>query len=253
MILLPLPLVIAANSAVGKSWANTATSILGGLIAGLTCLLGALDLAGAPVLATGLGSATRVEVDAGTILTGFAAAAVVSKPVRERLARMLPIDSNNPVHALALVLAVILFGTQLTTIAFTDVLAADQSQAPLTLGDILLQEAPFLILALAGVGIFSRRNAAAAMERLGLVIPIWWQVPLALAAAGVFIGFAQEMDALSHSWTPQVAHQVDATTQHLFGGLGGPVGVAVVALAPGICEEILFRGALQPRIGLVAT
>jgi membrane protease YdiL (CAAX protease family) len=31
------------------------------------------------------------------------------------------------------------------------------------------------------------------------------------------------------------------------------VGIAALALVPGICEEILFRGALQPRIGLVAT
>jgi len=27
----------------------------------------------------------------------------------------------------------------------------------------------------------------------------------------------------------------------------------VLALAPGICEELLFRGALQPRLGLIAT
>jgi membrane protease YdiL (CAAX protease family) len=31
------------------------------------------------------------------------------------------------------------------------------------------------------------------------------------------------------------------------------VGIAAIALGPGICEELLFRGALQPRLGLVVT
>jgi len=31
------------------------------------------------------------------------------------------------------------------------------------------------------------------------------------------------------------------------------MGIAAIALAPAISEEILFRGALQPRIGLIAT
>jgi membrane protease YdiL (CAAX protease family) len=61
------------------------------------------------------------------------------------------------------------------------------------------------------------------------------------------------MDWLSHAWTPDVARQVDTTTQRLFGGLGTPLGIAALALAPGICEEIMFRGALQPRLGLIAT
>lgn len=216
-------------------------------------MLGALDLAGAPVLAPGLTADARLGLDIGTMATGFAAAALVSKPVREQLARVIPIDPDSPVHALALVLAVILFGTQVTSVAFTNVLASDQSQAPLSLGDLVLQEIPFLILGLAGVGIFMRRSTAAALERLGVVVPRWWQVPLALAAAGLFFGFGDAMDALNHTVSPQVAHQVDITTQHVFGALGGPVGIAALALAPGICEEILFRGALQPRLGIVPT
>jgi membrane protease YdiL (CAAX protease family) len=246
-------LIIAANAAVGTRWAGAATAIIGGLTAGFVCLLGALDLAGAPVLASGISAGAKFGLDVGTMATGVVAATLVSKPVRERLARVLPIDPDNSVHALALVLAVVMFGTQLTSIAFTNVLASDQALAPLSLGDLILLEAPYLILALAGVGVFMRRSTSAVFERLGLVVPAWWQVPLALAAAGLFFAFAYEMDVISHTVTPQVARQVDATTQHLFGGLVGPVGIAVIALAPGICEEILFRGALQPRIGLVAT
>jgi membrane protease YdiL (CAAX protease family) len=205
------------------------------------------------VFAAGLSADARRGLAMGTMATGLVAAAMVSKPLRERLARILPIQPDNPVHALALVLAVIVVGTEATSLAFTSVLAADQAQAPLSPADLLFQDAPLLILAVAGVGIFARRSAPAALERLGLVIPTWWQVPLALAAAGVLSVIGYEMDVVNHAVSPEVAHQVDITTQHLYGGLGGPIGIAVVALAPGICEEVLFRGALQPRIGIFGT
>lgn len=250
-MLTPLPLVITANAAVGRRWAHLAIGLLGGISAGLTFLLGALDLAGAGTTTAGSGGQNPVPVDVGIMVTAIVAAAMVSKPVRDRLAGIVPIDPDNPVHALALVLAVLLFGTQVVSLVFTNSVAANQT--PLSLGDLIIQELPFLILAAAGVGIFMRRNVSDTAARLGLVAPAWWQLVLALAAAGVFFAFGQSMDALSHAWTPGVAHQVDTTTQRLFGDLGGPVGIAALALAPGICEEILFRGALQPRIGIIAT
>ena len=254
MLLTPLPLIIGANAAVGRQWANTAIWILGGVPAGITLLFGALDLAGVPMWSPDLSQQTRFALDAGFVVTGFAAAGFVFKPIRKDIAAFLPIDPESPVDALALVLAVILLGTQVTSFAFTDVLATDQSQPVLNLVDIVLQEAPFLILGLAGVGIFMRRSPSESAARLGLVLPAWWQVVLALAAAGAFYAFSLGMSSLSESWTPAVAHKVDSVNQHLFGGLAASsIGIMAVALIPGICEEVLFRGALQPRLGLVFT
>lgn len=249
---MPLPFVITANVAVGKPWAGHATGILAGLTAGVAFLVGALDLAGAGLVQAGAGG-QQVGLDAGIMATGVVAATLASRPVRERVAGVVPIDPDSPVHAYALVLAVILFGTQVATIAFVDILASDQKAPPLSLADLAASEAPFLIMALAGVGFYVRRNAAGAAERLGLTRPAWWHIALALAAAGAFLAFISAADTLSHAWTPQVASQVDTTTQHVFGGLTDPLGIAALALLPGICEEILFRGALQPRIGLLPT
>jgi hypothetical protein len=187
------------------------------------------------------------------MVTALAAATLASKPVRERASRVIPIDPDNPVHSLALVLGVILLGTQLSSIFFTDVLAADQKLAPLSIGDLISQEAPFLILAAVGVGLYLRRNLGQSVERLGLVLPAPWHIALALAAAGAFYGLSQASVALSTSLTPSIAQQVDKTSQHLFGALNNPTGILALALVPGICEEILFRGALQPRLGLIAT
>ena len=245
-------MVILANSAVGKRWASHATGILTGLTAGGAFLVGALDLGGAGLVQAGPGG-QQTALDAGIMVTAAAAAVLAARPVREQLARVLPIDPDSPVHAYALVLAVILFGTQLATILFVDVLAIDQTLPPLGIGDVVASEAPFLIMALAGVGLFIRRDARGAAERLGLTRPAWWQIAIALAAAGAFFALVQGADWLSHLWTPGVASQVDKTTQHVFGGLNDPVGIAAIALVPGICEEILFRGALQPRLGLLVT
>jgi uncharacterized protein len=252
LLLVPLPMVITANAAVGKRWAGHATGILAGLTAGSAFLAGAFDLAGAGLVQVGPGG-QPLGVDVGIMATGVVAATLASKPVRERVARFVPIDPESPVHAYALVLWVILFGSTLASTLFGDILAVDQSVPPPTLGDLTSSETPFLIMALAGVGLYIRRDARETAERLGLSRPTWWQIAIALAAAGAFFAFAQAADALSHALTPQVASQVDKTAQHVFGGLGDPLSIAALALLPGICEEILFRGALQPRLGLLAT
>jgi membrane protease YdiL (CAAX protease family) len=248
---MPLPLVVVANLAVGRRWAHLAIGILAGVTAGVTFLVGALDLAGAGTTTAGGTGRSPLAVDVGIMVTAVAAAALASKPVRERVSHLLPIDPDNPVHALALALAVLLFGTQVTSILFTTFSASGQS--PLNVGDLIIQEVPFLVLAAAGVGVFIRRDMGAVAARLGLVAPAWWQVVLAVAAAGAFFAFGVGMDMLSQAWTPDVARQVHSTTQSLYSGLGGPLGIATLALAPGICEEVLFRGALQPRLGLIIT
>lgn len=249
--------MIVANVAIGKPWANVATPIVTAYAPIVAILVGALDMFAAPfgagIFSPVLGAQGRFAVDAGFIVTGVAAGGFVFRPIRRDVASFGLIDPDNPVHALALALAVVFFGTQVTFLAFTDVLAADKAQPPLSILDLFWNELPFLILGLAGVGLFMRRKVADAATRLGFVLPAWWHIALAFAAAGAFLALASGSDALSHAWSPGIARNVDATTQHLFGRLNTPIGIAAVAVIPGICEELLFRGALQPRIGLMAT
>jgi len=247
-LLTPLPLVITANAVIGRRWAPHVAAILAGFTAGATFLLGAFELTG-----PASGPRNPAGVDIGYMVTGLIAATLVSKPVRERLSRYLPINPDNPVHSLALVLAVILFGTQVSAIAFTDVLAADLKVPALTIADLVAQEAPFAVLAFAGVGLYIRRSFAASSDRLGLVTPAWWHITLALGAAGAFWALGEVSLWLSQTFTPDITAKVQKTSDHLFGGLAGPAGIAALALLPGLCEEVLFRGALQPRLGLLVT
>jgi len=239
--------------AVGKSWANLATWIVGGLAAWGVVLGGGIDLA--DMLASSKLDQARFAIDAGSIVSGVAAAGFLIRPIRRDVAGFLRIDIDNPVHILALVLGVILFGTQASSLVLTDVLGALGKQQPQTLADVFYDELPLLIVAVTGVGIFIRRPFAATAERLGIVRPAWWQVVLGLAAAGIFLAVLIGFDAANHYLLPDTARRVDSVNSHLFGELAttGWLGVAALALLPGICEELLFRGALQPRMGLLVT
>ena len=185
--------------------------------------------------------------------TAAAAAVVLLPDVRAWLARRLPIDASSPLHALALLLFAGLLGFNLAYQLSTDVLAQTAGVSPLTPLDLVAQEAPLLLAGVFGVGWLVRRSSSAALGRLGLVTPRWWELTLALALAGAFYAFSNGVDFLSQALTPDLAHKVDAANNRLFGGLNNPPGIITLALAAGICEEVLFRGALQPRFGILLT
>jgi len=167
------------------------------------------------------------------------------------LARRLPIDPENLVHRLALVMTVGLVALQVVTQLTNDVLAQEAAGPPLTRADLIAQEAPFLLAAVLGAGLWTRRPWRGVVGRLGMVVPLPWQVLLALAAAGAFYAFGVGADALAQWLTPGVAARVNAANSRIFGGLDDPLGIATIAVAAGVCEELFFRGALQPRLGLL--
>ncbi|HLH69348.1 MAG TPA: CPBP family intramembrane glutamic endopeptidase [Candidatus Dormibacteraeota bacterium] len=183
--------------------------------------------------------------------TGVAAGAVSHRGIRERLSNLLPIDPDSALDATALVLVLVTIGYQLANQLAVDVLARQASLQPLGVEDMIAQELPFLLTAFFGVGFLIRRPPRLTLRRLGWVRPSPWQVLLALAAAGLFYAFGSGADRLTHLLTPVTAHRLDIVNQRLFGGLHGPGGIAVLALSAGICEETLFRGAIQPRLGLL--
>ncbi len=259
VLLFPLPLIVTANVAAlqpgrgGPRLASLAApaSVLTALM--LAALAATAALLGLWGLAASRGPSPGQVLFAIVMLaTSGVAFALLATRTRERLARVIPIDPRSPVHTTALVLSVVLAGSQLASQLATDVLAQQaQGTAALQPADLVSQEVPFLLAALAGVGLGIRRSPGDALKRLGLVRPGAWQVVLGLAAAGLFFAVGNGIDALSHIVTPGVADKVDAANGHLFSRLGDPAGIATIAITAGICEEVLFRGALQPRLGLI--
>jgi len=126
----------------------------------------------------------------------------------------------------------------------------DTSTAP-TAESLMLGAVPFLVVGIAAVGPGVRRSLRQAAERLGLWplrLP-WWVV--GLIAGIVLVPVGDWVAGLLSNLTSAhcLAQQVEV--QQAITGTGRTaleqIGVAVAA---GVCEETLFRGALQPRFGI---
>ena len=245
MALAPVPAVVIANLAVDREWARVLNAVV---CAGAVALIGLSGLYGALTAVVG-GGASPLP---GLILVAAAALAapVLFRPVRVWLARGLPLPADSPVAMLAMVAVILVVGLQANYQAGHDALATVTGSGRLQPVDVLGQELPLLLLAMLGVGLFTRRSLLETLGRLGVVRPAAWQVVAALAVAGLFLLVSQGAQDLQRWLDPALADRLDQATTHYYSGINGLLGISVIALAPGIAEEAFFRGALQPRLGI---
>lgn len=244
--------MVLANAA-ETAWGRRAGLRLVGevLLVALPALVVVVGIAQALTALTGRASGPAVAAGFGLAAAGGLAGLAGSVPVLRRLARVMPLDPGSQVHRLAMVLTVGLVALQVVTQLTSDVLGQAAAGPSLTRVDLVAQEIPFLLAAVVGVGLWIRRSPSATAQRLGAVWPRPWQVLLGLAAAGLFYAFGIGADALAQWLTPGLAQRVNAASGRIFSGLGDPLGIATIAIAAGVCEELFFRGALQPRLGLL--
>jgi hypothetical protein len=187
-----------------------------------------------------------------SLLTGIVAFVPMLAGVRRWLARTLPIDPESPVHMTALVLAVYEIGLSLAQMALIGSLEnLAGAGLELTPWDVLLSGLPLLIFGLLGVGLWIRRDVGTAAKRLGLLRPTGRQLLAALAVTALLLGLDLVVNLVWSEVDPFGYDLMDRVMRSLFGGLGTVIGAIVLGLSAGISEEVLFRGAVQPRLGLV--
>jgi len=242
---------VLANFGERYATARILTLIAGGVLAGLSLLVGLLgSLLHVLSYAAGGESAGKFW-NAQQALLPFAAAGLLGllflwPLVQRAVARILPIRPGSPVIYLTVVLGLLLVAQQLSTQV--------TSQPPLTYGELLAQDIPFLVLAFVGVGIFIRRSPGETIERLGLLAPPqkrWWLV--SIVGIGVFMAVAFGIEALANVVAPSQQKQVTDVTTVLFSRFNNPASIIFLGLLAGVVEETLFRGALLPRFGIVVT
>jgi uncharacterized protein len=227
------------------------TLIAGGILAGLSLVIGLLgSLLHLLAYSAGGESASNFRLNELTLLP-FAGAGALGllylwPAVQRAVARLVPVRVGSPVIYLTVVLGLLLVAQQLGSQV--------TSQLPLTYGELLAQDIPFLILAFVGVGIFIRRTPRETVERLGLLPPTqrrWWFI----AGAGilVFLAVAWGIESVASVVAPEQQKKVTDVSNVLFSHFNNPGAIIFLGLLAAVVEETLFRGAMQPRLGILVT
>ena len=174
-------------------------------------------------------------------------------PFREFLARFIALDVNSPVHLTALVLAGYLVGNTALALSQEFLQQLTTTELAVTLLDVVLQQAGFALLAFTGVGLFTRRDLTGVYNRLGIVRPTLMQL---IVGSGVIVLLILIQGTVGGIWAlldPERAEQLVNLNEALLSGFDSIGEWFVLALASGIGEELLFRGAIQPIFGLPVT
>jgi membrane protease YdiL (CAAX protease family) len=252
-------LLMVANAGEERRGPRTLTLILCGVLSG-----GALTIAGLGAIgyalfyaAGGIGAGrfrAAETIFIPFVLAGGLGLLLLLPAAQQRLVRLIPIRPGSPITVLSLTLALLFLAFQLGTQLAVDVLSAVTNGPPLTRTAILVQDGPLFVIAFLGVGLFVRRSLPATARRLGLVpLPTPWWFGVALSGIVVFLLVGVGIDRLSQALTPDVARRVSEASKTVFGQFNTASGILFLAAVAGVAEELLFRGAMLPRFGLILT
>jgi len=205
-----------------------------------------------PDLARTLAALRPLRVGLGLLAGGFVSWLVLLPPVRRAVAHVLPIRPESVVNAMALSLLVLLWAQSVGLSGLGPQGFLDLS-GPLSTAQVVLGEVPLAILGMVAVGLFTRRTPAETWERLGLTGLSRRQVALSVAGAAALVAFEVGFNWVAGRLAPGAFDELNRATNALYGNVNNVAAAAAIAVASGVAEEILFRGALQPRLGLVPT
>jgi hypothetical protein len=253
-----------------RRWARVATLLLGGaMIVGLGLTL--LGLSAATLLPAGPAGPTALAPGAPVklllLLVGLTAGGLVGlvglvPPWRRALAGLLPFDPSSfpaGVGAAAVLSATAMVAVPLLVLATPPLLAVIAAgHIPMPEDGMMMRQAIYgLLWLLPGASVAAGwglgRDRGAALARLGLVRPTGGQLLIGLAiAVGLAVvspplDFAVARVFEAMGW----AHTDGAWISQLFGFALSPIGALAAGVTAGLGEELLVRGLLQPRVGLL--
>jgi membrane protease YdiL (CAAX protease family) len=208
-------------------------------------------------------SATFVSVGL-TGLIALLSLAVMSQPVRDRLAGVLAsmdrtvqlnFNPRSVLHTTAIIMCLHLLGSQIISFAIGGGItgAAETFSAP-TETDLIVQMVVFLIFATLGIGFGIRRSLSSTLQRLGVRFPTLIELYMAIMYTIAMLGFGF---LFSLCWQffvpPDVVEQQTELSQLISQSVGTMSLAFLLSLTAAVGEEVAFRGALQPTFGIIPT
>ncbi len=170
---------------------------------------------------------------------------------RRFYARWTPMDDRSPVDMSGL--CVVLAVTGLLFVSY--VLSPDPADTggDVSVGALAAQFLAEIAFAYILVGLAITRNFKQATARLGLVRPTFGMVGAAVGFVVLAFVFVALGGIATTIFQPDVSREIERITEEITSDVQNPLGAVFFGLGAGAGEELLLRGAIQPRFGLVTT
>jgi membrane protease YdiL (CAAX protease family) len=187
------------------------------------------------------------------LLIGLGLSLPLLHPFRVLLARVTPLDPDSAIDmaGLCVVLGMLglFIGTSLTPAAEeppnVDVIPS------VGIAELLIQAAAFVAIAYIAAGYPYWRDFLSATERLGIAVPDLRTIGIAVGAVVASFVVAGIAGYASQQLEPGLNEALDEVVNQMTAQVQNPLGAVILGASAGIGEEAIFRGALQPRYGLV--
>jgi membrane protease YdiL (CAAX protease family) len=210
---------------------------------------GLLTLAGiALVINTDLGEGPFI------LASGISFLLPLIKPIRKLVARFTPMDPESPIDLCGLALIIWITSFFIISAVQSGPVEVDGDGGGALLENsvwLLLNALTFVAIAYVSVGYRIYRSGIEATKRLGLEWPDLRTVLISLGMVIPCYLVAIMGNVLTLIFQPDVLDNLQETMDDMTTGLDNPIGMILIGLSAGIGEEVLFRGAVQPRFGIV--
>jgi uncharacterized protein len=191
--------------------------------------------------------------DFGWIMLASASglSAPLIRPVRRFFAAWTPMDPDSPVDmaGLCVVLGV-------AALLFTSYVLSPEpadTGGNVSVAALLVQFLAEIAFAYILVGLTITRDWRQAVARLGLVRPSVRLVAIAVGLVVVAYIVVAAGGLATYFLQPDVSEEINKITKEITSDVQNPIGAAFFGLGAGAGEELLLRGAIQPRYGLLTT